>query len=95
MRRPKCARESFFDGRVEFLIDGDPFPGGVQVGFERRDALGKLGHAVGKRADDIAGSAHMLRLVRHAVTLRSLGLYPTPRVRAKAYTTAARTGRIR
>src|SRR2546422_1003035 len=34
MGRAKRAGESFLDGRVEFLVDGDPFPGGVQVGFE-------------------------------------------------------------
>jgi hypothetical protein len=40
----KGARERLLGGGVVVLVDGDPALGGLEVGLELRDALGKLGH---------------------------------------------------
>ena len=54
---PQRAGHGLADRGVELFVDGDALAGGVEVGLQRRGALGQLGDSVGKRANDVAGRA--------------------------------------
>ena len=44
-------------GRIELLVDRDALVCGIELRFERADALGELADTIGERADDVAGRA--------------------------------------